>query len=376
MRRPCRLSAILLVTLAAAIPRARALLTFNDGKDQVFVHATYTFGFDSNVFTRQVKQGSGTQDFTFGTTYTRHAGVIGVNAALEWNFGNFTQVSYQNFVDPTYSLSFTKGTGRTTGSLSLGAQKTNQPDPNANNRAVAWDYNTALNLRYPVNDRYYLTNGASYSSMTYANRALFSNLGTFTDGTNINYIYDPKLDLNAGYTLGVSRTPDTEDHDHSLTVGASGSILPKLTGSLSGGYTYRRSVYAGEESNYGSATANAALSWRYSRQLSFAGVVDKSFGTSSTDVNLDTTTISLNTDVNLVRRLRTSFMVSYTGTDFLGVKGAGRADTLWQFVVNLGTAVTTHLRANLAYAYMINYSNVGSAEFTRQTLSLTLSADY
>ena len=35
-----------------------ALLTFNDGKDQVFVTASYTFGFDSNVFTQQVARSS------------------------------------------------------------------------------------------------------------------------------------------------------------------------------------------------------------------------------------------------------------------------------------------------------------------------------
>jgi hypothetical protein len=382
MRARCRLNAILLVILIAATPRARALLTFNDGKDQVFVNATYTFGYDTNVFTRQLKTGSSTQNFTFGTTYTRHAGIISVNAALGWNFGTFGQISSQNFADPSYALTFTKGTGRTTGSLNIGAQKTDQPDPVANNRAVAWDYSTGLNLRYPVNDRYYLTNGASYSSMLYTNKALFTDLGSFSDGFGVNYIYDPKLDLNANYRLGLSSTTDTNDTDHSLTVGASGSILPKLTGSFGVGYENRHSTSTGTSAesvpaaDYGSMTANAALSWRYSRQFSFAGVVDKEFGTSSTDINLNTTSISLNTDMNLIRRLRTSAQICYVGTEFLGIKGAGRRDTLWQFVFNLGTAITTHVRANLAYAYMINYSNVGSASFTRQTLSLTLSADY
>ena len=376
MRVRCRLTLSLLIVLSATCPRALALLTFNDGKDLVFVNATYTFGFDSNIFTRAVATSSATQNFTFGATYSRKAGLIGVNAGLGWNFGDFSQVKGQNFADPSYSLTFTKGTGRTTGSLSFSAQKTDVPDPNANNRAVAWDYSSALSLRYPVNDRYYVTNSTSYASTLYTNRALFTDLGSLSDGIDLNYVFDSKLDFSGGYTFGLSKTTDTTDYDHSFTVGASGSLLPKLTGSFDIGYEERLSDYLDSTQAYGSITAGGSLSWRYSRELSFSSAISRGFSTSSTDVNINTTNVALTTDVNAIRRLRTNFVVSYTETAFLGVLGAGRRDTLWEFVANLGTAITTHVRANLAYAYMINYSNLGSAEFTRQTLSLTLSADY
>jgi hypothetical protein len=323
-----------------------------------------------------VARGSSTQNYSFGTSYARKAGLIGVAASLDWNFGTFGQFSSQNFMDPSYSLTLTKGTGRTTGSLAFSADKTNVPDPDANNRAVAWNYGVGLSLRYPVNDRYYFTNSTNYSNVLYTNHALFTNLGSITDGLNLNYVYDSKLDFSGGYIFGFSQTNNTTNYDHSVTVGASGSLLPKLTGSLSVGYTDRDSILDRQSSNYGSATGSAALGWAYSHLLSFSGSVDKAFSTSSTDVNLDTTSVSLNTDVNAIRRLKTSFLVSYTGTDFLGLAGAGRRDTLWQFVAHLGTAVTTHVRADLAYAYMVNYSNSAGAAFTSQSLSLTLSADY
>ncbi len=121
------------------------------------MNANYTFGYDSNVFTQNVARGSSTENWTFGTSYTRRAGLIAVSAAVNWNFGDFGQFASQNFVDPSYTLSFTKGTGRTTGSLTFTAQRTDQPDPDANDRAIAWNYNVGLNLRYPVNDRYYFT---------------------------------------------------------------------------------------------------------------------------------------------------------------------------------------------------------------------------
>jgi len=376
MRDRCRLYASLLILWIAASSRARALLTFNDGTDQVFVNSTYTFGYDTNVFTQGVARGSSTQNWSFGANYTRKAGVIGVNAGVGWNFGDFGSYTSQDFVDPSYSLSFTKGTGRTTGSLSFSAQKTAQPDPDANNRAVAWNYDIGLNLRYPVNDRYFFTNGTTYSNILYTNHALFADLGSISDGIAINYIFDPKLDFNGGYTFAFSQTDNTTNYDQSYTVGASGSLLPKLTGSLDVGVDDRHSDYAGTSENYGSFTGDAALAWRFSHLLSFAGSVNRAFSTSSTDVSLDTSSVSLNTDINAIRRLRTSVVTSYTETQFLGTLGDGRRDTLWQLVGNLGTAITTHVRANISYAYEVNYSNLGGASFTRETLSLTLSADY
>jgi len=295
---------------------------------------------------------------------------------VNWDFGSFASFTSQNFADPSYAVTFTKGTGRTTGALALSAQKTDQPDPDSNNRAIAWNYNTSLNLRYPVNERYYFTNTTSYGDTLYTNKVLYANLGSISDGLDLNYVYDSKLDFSGGYNFGFSHTTSTTNYDHSLTFGASGSLLPKVTGSISGGFEERHSIESGLTSNYGSLTASGALAWRYSHLLSFSSAVNKAFSTSSTDVSLDTTSVSLNTDVSAIRRLRTSFDISYTGTDFLGVAGGGRRDTLWQFIANLGTAITTHVRANLAYAHTINYSNFSSAEFTSNTISLTLSADY
>ena len=43
---------------------------------------------------------------------------------------------------------------------------------------------------------------------------------------------------------------------------------------------------------------------------------------------------------------------------------------------DIGTALTTHLRVNLNYTWMENYSNLSSGRFVRETLTLTLIATY
>ena len=86
--------------------------------------ASYSIGEDTNVFAQRVKQGALTQVLTAGATYTRRAGLITVEAGVTMNAGVFAGLPGQNYTDPAFSLTFTKGTGRTTGSLAFTAAKT------------------------------------------------------------------------------------------------------------------------------------------------------------------------------------------------------------------------------------------------------------
>jgi len=81
-------------------------------------------------------------------------------------------------------------------------------------------------------------------------------------------------------------------------------------------------------------------------------------------------------DFTLGKQLRTNIGVTYVGTDFLGPNSLGRRDTLWEFPVNIGTAINTHIRVNLAYAYMINTSTLSNSSFTCETITLSLQATY
>ncbi len=361
-----------------AIP-ARALLTFNDGKDQIFTSATYSWGYDTNVFANTATRGSVTQAFSWGANYTRKAGVIGVNASIGMNAGQFVGIPGQDYDDPNITLSFNKGVGRTTGNLMIQAQKVNSPDPIANNRQVGWEYTAALNLRYPIIERFYITNVTTVGGSSYANRALFANQQSYSDGIDVNFVYDSKLDLRAGYGFALEKTHDTTAIHHAFDVGANGTIAPQLSGSLITGFVIDQTSYSsgkGKAETFTGLTATANLNWRFSRSLSFTGTAAKDFGISSTDVTTDSTTLGLTSETTLFKRFRTSVGVTYVGTSFLGRNGGGRRDTLWELVANVGTALTTHLRANLAYAYMVNYSNFSTARFIRETITLSVTATY
>lgn len=373
-----RTCASLFLLWALAITPARALFNINEGKNLIFVSGTYSIGLDTNVFTRASGKQSFTQTLSVSADYTRQAGLIGVNVNVGASSGSFANIRGQDFADPSVSISLNKRYGRTTGSFSLSGRRESQPDPDAGTRTKGVAYNARLNLRYPVNDRYYITGNTGYASKFYTNKAAFSDLATYSGSVAINYIYTSKLDLNAAYTLSISDTSKhTQAYDHGLTIGASGSILPKLSGSVNVGIQHRESdSVKGKHESFTAFTSGTSVKWLFSRKLSFSGFLNEDFSTTSTDVSVNRLSAGINGTASLSSRYIGSAGLSYTLSNFLGVAGDGRQDQMVQFNASLGVALTTHIRMSLIYAYTINYSNVKSAEFERQTLSLSASATY
>lgn len=380
----CRYWPTLLLLWALATPSAHALLNFNDGTDLVFVSGTYTIGFDTNVFTRAVSKQSTTQSASVSIDYSRVAGVITVNANVAASAGSFGNIKGQDFADPSVMVSFRKRYGRTTGSLSLTGRRESQPDPDAGQRTHDAYYSTNLDVRYPVNDRYYFTNAVGYSGKGYLNQPAFSDLFTLTDSFAINYVYDSKLDLNGGYTISLSDTSkNTHAADQSLTIGAAGSILPKLSGTIHVGGE-QRSVDSniGGHEKFTSFTSGTSVKWLFSRRLSFNGQLTDDFSTTSTDISVNRASAAVHGTASVSTRYICSAGVTYTISSYLGKAGRiantaiNRRDELFQFDASIGVAITTHIRTTLAYVYMLNTSNESSASFTRQSLALTIAATY
>ena len=370
-------ASLLFLWITMATQTARALLVFNEGKDQVYVTSTYSIGYDTNVFSQRVAKGALTQALSFGASYSRKAGLIGVNASFGMNFGQFFGIPGQDYADPSLTLAFDKGVGRTTGSLSFNVQKVNTPDPIANNRAIGWDYGSVLKLRYPIIQRFYLTDTASVGGSSYANDQLFAAQQTYSDGINMNFVYDSKLDVMDGYVFTLSHTRDTTSYESALNFGGNGHLLPKLDGSLSVGYSLDDIDIRHQPSeSFTGIDANVTLNWRVARSFSITGTAVKDFAISSTDIITDTTNLGVSMETVLAKRFRTQVGITYVTTDFMGKSGGGRIDHLWEFQPNIGTALTTHIRCNLGFGYLVNYSNFANAEFTNEVLSLSVTASY
>lgn len=369
----------ILVSWILAIPPARALVNLNQGKDLIFVSGTYTIGFDSNVFTRAASQQSMTQTASVAIDYARQAGLIGVTVNASGTWGSFEGVKRQDYADPSLAISFRKRYGRTTGTLTATSRRESQPDPDVGTRTQSWAHSGTLDVRYPVNDRYYFTNILRASSRRYADDAnAFTNLQTYTDTIAINYVYTSKLDLNGGYTIGYSDTSgNTRAYDQAVTIGASGSILPKLSGTIRMGVQRRDSTStSGGKENFSSFTSGTALKWLFSRKLSFNFELNDDYSITATDISVNRATAGLHAAFSISSKYAGSAGFSYTVSDFLGTAGNGRKDEQLQFDASIGVALTTRIRTSFAYDYTVNYSNFSSASYTRHSLGLSLIATY
>ncbi|ACB77144.1 hypothetical protein [Opitutus terrae] len=361
-----------------ALPSAHALFNLNQGKDLIFVSGTYTIGYDSNVFTRASGKESTTQTASLSIDYARQAGLIGVTANLSATSGRFENTRGQNFNDPSLAVVFRKRYGRTTGALMMNARRESQPDPDVGQRTQSWNYSAGLDLRYPVNDRYYFTNSVRGSSRAYTGTSVFPNLRTYQDSLALNYVYSSKLDLNAGYSFVYSDgSSATKSYDQSFTFGATGSILPKLSGTIRIGVQQRdREARADGREKFSSFTSGTTLRWLLSRKVSFNFEFNDDYSTSATDISVNRTTAGLHASFSISNKYAGSAGFTYSQSDFLGLAGDGRHDELLQFDASIGVALTTRIRTTFAYDYSINYSTLASADYDRHHLGFSLIASY
>lgn len=368
----------MMVAAAVMVPRALGLLELDEGRDQVTISASYGISYDSNLYAHAGSEGDTNQSLTFATNYDRRAGLISVNASVSVTSARFAKFSNQDYTNPSVSLEFDKTKGRLTGAFTLSGQRESRSDEAANLFANSWHYTSALRLRYPINDRYYLTSLSDFSLRDYQQNNVLFDLSSFAEAVDVFYVYTSKLDLQGGYRIRFgSARGGTNTQDSAVTLGATGGLLPKLNGSLRLGYQWRTETGTGG-GRYGSLTSNFSLAWPLTKRTTFNFQASKDFTTAATDVSVDSTGAELSASIKPNARLKVVFTagVGYNDSQYLGIRGAGRRDHALLFNANLSVPIKTHFSASISYEYSNNDSNVAYSVYGRHTASFNLSAHY
>jgi Putative beta-barrel porin 2 len=363
-----------MVCLGISVLPAHALVSLNDGKDKLYVTGKATFGWDSNLFANSDSKGDFTTSMILSAEYARRAGLIGVDASVAVSSSRYSKYTSENFNNPSFHLEFTKQTGRTTGSLLLGAARESRADSAANMRSVSWNYQAALNLKYPVIERYSLSGGVGMNQVKYQSD------GGQVDSTSINanadlfYVYTTERDLTLGYRFRRSRSSvQTSDTDHALSFGVSGRILPKLNGSVRGGLQTRISDGLVKET-FNSWMANANVTWNLNKKSAITGSLSKDFNITSTNISTDTFAASLIANYAYSAKWSLSASTGVGQSTFLGLDGLGRVDTYFNYGLDLNYSMNDHLKINASYVFMKNWSAFAAAEFTRSAYMLSVSS--
>ncbi len=369
---------ILLAALALALvlPRGSALLNIDGARNQVFVFGNCTFAYSSNIFSDSTARGDYSMSTTAGLELKRRAGIIAVNSTLKFEYQAFGTYTGQNSLNPSFAIEFNKTTGRTTGAFTINAYRETRSDSVANLRTSSWNFPLGLNLKYPVNDKFYLTSGTTYLQRRYVDNAALANLTDYSQSLDVFYVYTSKLDLVGGYRIRISKTSLGEDTtDHWFNIGATGGLLAKLNGTVRVGYQIREVAGSGGQS-FSNFNALASLGWPVSRKLNLAGQISRDFNTIATGASVDATSLSANASYDFNRKLAFSTGVSYGRNLFLGAGSQNRRDVFFSWDAGASYKFNEHLRIAASYTYFRNWSSLAFSDFERQGFSVDVSSRY
>ncbi len=376
---------VVLLALLVIPQSVFALLNIDGTRNQIFVFGELTFGYDSNIF---AQSGGGDDTITtaiLGTEYRRGAGTLSVLARAQIGNERYSTNSDRNAWNPSLRLELARTTGRLTGTLAIGATKASRADSAINLRTSSWSYPVDLNLKYPINEKMYVTSNTGYLHRSYADKVVLSNLTEYTQAVDVFRVYTSKLDLLGGYRVRFSETPEGRSTDHNFSLGATGGILPKLNGTVRFGYQFRnintdplaQNISSGNFSNF---SALAQLNWNATRKFAMVGRLSRDFSTTANAISVDSISANLHANYILTRRWQIDGGLGGGRNNFLNgqvdARGRQRQDVFITWDAGITFIYSEKFKASLSYVHLQNWSTLDLSDFTSNGISLNLSSRF
>jgi len=368
--------------MAVTAPRARALVSLEDGRDHLYVNGTVAEGYDSNVFANASSGGSEVTEGDLGLEFTRRAGWIGVNIEAELNFARYADFRSQDYVDPKVTAEFTKQSGRTTGSLTLSLQKQDRADVTVNTRDTSWIYDLGLNVQYPVIERYSLTATLDYNQTDYLDKALFTDLETYTANLYLYYILNDERDLFLDWrTRYTDQGAGVDALGKAFSGGVSGRVYGPFNGSLQAGVQQRAVAGGPDRGDYDDVTATGTATWNLNRRMTLTANLTRDFSTTAEAQSISDTSAGLTFQESLTARASITLTGTVGENKFLGdegllADGRHRTDYFYALSAQYFYTLNEHLKVSLTYSYYHSYSDLSLAEFPRSQVFLSLTSHW
>jgi len=363
---------VLLVGGIIPVP-ARALLTFDEGHDQLFATGSLSLAYDSNIAANRFAQADMIYSAGAGLEYSRRAGIISVDASTGMSISRFNKTTSDDFSDPHLQAEFSAMDDLMTADLTLSGARESEANLVAGLRAVSWNYAAGLSTKYRVTDRYSVSGTFNYTLQDFVTKSPFlNNLTSYSAGTNLYYTINSARDFFAGYNFGLQKTGGgLSFYDHSFNVGIDGKILPKLNGTVSAGYEFQV-PHGSTDRSTGSATEAVGLTWNFSRRLKITGDLSQNFSTVATNSSVNTLAASLDASFSMNSKTILACGVGGGYNRFIGAAAAGRHDTYFTWNASATYTINDHFTTSLGYTYYQNWSTVSFSDFIRHTITLAL----
>lgn len=337
--------------------------------------ADATVAFDSNVFSSADELGDQRTSIRLGSDFTRQQGIIGIDGALGLEYLMFRRYRSENSWSPDMRVDFSKPRGKLSGKVSLRAYRTSQADSAVNQRITSWNTPAELDLKYSIDRKFFVSSSTATLQRWYSNDPTLSNYREFSEGLDLGYAYNSKLDFVGGYRVRLSRPAiDLLDSlDHSLTAGATGDLLPKLTGTVRFGYQQRNRRETGEKFNQ--LAASSSVTWSPISRLDITANISRDFATTAVGGNVDTNVVSLNGNYALHRQWSLAGGISLGRNRFLANTPA-RSDKYVQWDANVRYALNPKVSLAVNWQRLRNDSSQTIANFGHTVFSFNVATRY
>lgn len=371
-------ASLLALVLGGIVPApVYALFTFNDGRDALFVTADAGVVYDTNIFANRFSNSDTIYSAGAGLEYSRHAGIISVDASTGISTSRFDRFSSENFSDPHFQGELSARDDRTSADLTLSAARQSEADIISGIRAVSWNYAAGLNTKYRVNDRYSVSGNLGYTLQDFVNAPTLVNLSGYSAGANLFYTINSARDFFVGYNFHLQKTSGNRSFDdHSVNFGLDGKIFPKINGSVSVGYELQEPHGSPNDHGTSSLTESIALTWNLSRRVKVTGHLSQDFNATSTNESINTTAGTLDATYSMNSKTAVTASVGGGYNRFIGAEAGGRRDTYFTWSIGPSYSINEHLKVSTSYTYYENWSTLSFSDFIRHTFSLSLSARF
>lgn len=375
MTRPAPFRILLAASLLlAGVTPAGALLNLDGTRNQIFVFGSVAYAYNSNMFAEANARSDYTVTAQVGGEWQRRAGIITVDSTAKVDFVRYGEYTDEDTINPNFAVKFNKDTGRTTGSFNLQAYRETRSDSAVNLRTSSWNFPVALNVKYPINEKFYTTSNTGYVRRTFSDSQNLVDYSDFTEGVDLYYVYTSKLDLLAGYRIRLAETSlDGRSTDHWFNVGATGGIFSKMSGTLRFGYQFRKLEGGGR---YGQFNVSGAVNWPLTRKVVLSLALNRDFNTIATGASVDSTSASLRATYAFSRKLDFDSTVAVGTNDFLAVNTAGREDTYFSWDVGARYRMNDHLNVGASVSYIQNWSSLDRADYDNHGITVDVSSRY
>lgn len=373
---PTRFCTLGLCVLALLLPQQSvfALLNIDGTRNQIFVFGNASIAYDSNIFSGATAEDDYIFNASVGAELKRRAGLIAVNARAVLDYQKFTTFSDQTAWNPSFYLELNKSSGRTTGALTINAYRSSKADSAVNLRTQTWNFPVGLNLKYPVNDKFFLTSQSSYLKRSYVDAVQLLDYTDYAQSLDLFYVFTSKLDLFASYRFRLGQTDLSSTFDHNFGLGFDGAILSKLRGNVRLGYQLREIDSTGED--FGQISVAASLFWNVTRKLTFTGTIARDFTTTAIGGSVDTFSALLRSSYVFTRRFSVDAGVGYGRNKFLGGAQVGRQDDFISADVGTSFVLNEHFKFSASYNYLKNWSTVSFSDFIRTGYSFDVATRF